>query len=262
MSAFWNDFAGGASGELLAFLLFVAIVAGTIDTLAGGGGLLSIPALMTCGVPPLMALGTNKFQGSFGSAMASVLMFRSRRVHWADVRGGILGSLLGAVVGTFLVQHIHAHWLSWIVPGVLVFIALFFLLAKPPLKTAKPRCSKRIYQRCIVPVIGWYDGFFGPGTGSFFALSGVSLRGLSMVDATAVAKVFNCASNVASLVVFLVAGQVFWSAAIVMFLGQLVGAWMGAHALFKINPNYLRYLVVVMSISMLARYLWTQHFGA
>ncbi|MFM2479324.1 TSUP family transporter [Celerinatantimonas sp. MCCC 1A17872] len=261
MSAFWDYFASGLSGELLAFLLIVAIIAGTIDTLAGGGGLISIPALMASGVPPLMALGTNKFQGSFGSAMASLLMFRSRRVRWRDVRGGILGSLLGAVVGTFLVQHIHAHWLSWIVPGVLVFIALFFLLSKPPVQTATPRCSKRIYQRCIVPIIGWYDGFFGPGTGSFFALSGVSLRGLSMVDATAAAKVFNCASNVASLVVFLIAGHILWPAAIVMFLGQLIGAWIGAHVLFKINPNYLRYLVVVMSISMLARYLWSQHFG-
>lgn len=262
VSTFWSYFANGASLELLAFLLVVAIIAGTIDTLAGGGGLLTIPALITCGVSPLMALGTNKFQGSFGSAMASLLMFRSRRVRWRDVRGGIVGSLLGAVVGTFLVQHIHTHWLNWIVPSVLVFIALFFLLSKPPLQTAKPRCSKRFYQCCIVPIIGWYDGFFGPGTGSFFALSGVSLRGLSMVDATAAAKVFNCASNVASLVVFLVAGQIFWSAAIVMFLGQLIGAWIGAHVLFKINPNYLRYLVVVMSISMLVRYFWAQLFGA
>ncbi|MBF9000942.1 TSUP family transporter [Vibrio nitrifigilis] len=259
MAELWSYFASGLSGELLAFLLMVAIVAGTIDTLAGGGGLLSIPALMASGVPPLMALGTNKFQGSFGTAMASLMMFRSRRVLWKDVRGGILGSLIGAAVGTFLVQHIHTVWLSWIVPAVLVFIALFFLFSKPPVQTAESRCSKKIYQRCIVPVIGWYDGFFGPGTGSFFALSGVSLRGLSMVDATAVAKVFNCSSNVASLAVFLFAGHILWPAAIVMFLGQLIGAWIGARTLFKINPNYLRYLVVIMSIAMLVRYVWTQH---
>ncbi|MFM2485650.1 TSUP family transporter [Celerinatantimonas yamalensis] len=246
----------GLSVHLMVFLFLVACVAGLIDTLAGGGGLLTVPALISSGIPPLIALGTNKFQGSVGSATASFVMLRNHRVRWADVRRLMAGSLIGAMLGTLLVQQLDTRWLSFIVPLVLALIALYFLFSPRPRQMAHPRCSDRLYRRLVVPLIGAYDGFFGPGTGSFFALAGVSLRGQSLVDATAVAKTLNCASNVASLVVFLAAGHILWSAALVMLTGQLIGAWVGAHALFRINPNYLRYLVVIMSLSMLARYLW------
>lgn len=251
-----NPLVGSLTWHALSFLFCVAIVAGTVDTLAGGGGLLALPALMMSGIPPIWALGTNKFQGSVGTATASWIMIRSGRISFKQVRPLMLGSLIGAVLGTLLVQQIHTSWLEWIVPVVLAVIAGYFLLAPHPVEnTGKPKCSTKLYRRVVVPLIGGYDGFFGPGTGSFFALAGVSLRGLSLVEATAVAKTLNCASNVASLVVFLLGGHVIWLAAMVMLVGQMIGAWLGAHALFRINPKYLRYLVVTMSLFMLARYL-------
>ncbi|MFM2480456.1 TSUP family transporter [Celerinatantimonas sp. YJH-8] len=246
---------GSLTWQGIAFLFLIAVVAGTIDTLAGGGGLLTIPALMMCGVPPLWALGTNKFQGSVGTATASWIMFRKGRVRWHQVRGLMLGSLVGAVIGTLLVQQIHTQWLSWIVPVVLCVIVTYFLFAPRPVENRPLKeNSTWIYRRFAVPLIGAYDGFFGPATGSFFALAGVSLLGQSMVDATARAKVLNCASNVASLVIYLISGHILWLAAGVMLLGQMIGACLGSRILFRINPNYLRWLVVVMSASMLVRY--------
>lgn len=245
----------GIALSMLGFLFLVALAAGFIDTLAGGGGLLTIPALMACGVPPLMALGTNKLQGSVGTAMASFVMVRSGHVQLARVRLWIVTALVGATCGTLLVQQLHTQWLSWIIPVVLVGIGGYFLFAPAVRPHRQPRCSDRQYSYGVIPLIGGYDGFFGPGTGSFFALAGVSLQGYNIVQATAISKLLNCASNLAALVVFLLAGQLLWSAAVVMLAGQLIGAWCGAHTLFRINPNYLRYLVVVMSLAMLAHYL-------
>ena len=106
----------------------------------------------------------------------------------------------------------------------------------------------------MVPAIGWYDGMFGPGTGSFFALAGVALRGQGMVDSTATAKTLNFATNISSLIVFLLAGKVAWLIGLLMMLGQVMGAWAGSHILLKIHPRYLRILVVLMCSGMLIRY--------
>jgi hypothetical protein len=122
----------------------------------------------------------------------------------------------------------------------------------------QPRLSKGKYQNIIVPSIGWYDGMFGPGTGSFFALAGVSLRGHGLIDATAVAKTLNFSTNIASLMVFLLAGKVVWLLGILMMIGQFAGAWGGSHCLFRIQPKYLRLIVVAMCLGMLTKYVFSR----
>lgn len=244
----------GFSTEILIFLFFIAAVAGFLDTLAGGGGLIVLPALILSGIPPLYALGTNKLQGSMGTATATFMMLRKRRVRWQEVKLPMLAAFIGSTLGTAAVQFIHAEVLSFVIPIVLLFIAVYFLVSPQPRQGGTPKMSAESYRRYIVPVIGWYDGMFGPGTGSFFALAGVSLRGLGLIDATAVAKALNFATNISSLIVFLMAGKIVWVAGLLMMAGQVLGAWAGSHVLFTINPRYLRLLVVVMSTGMLARY--------
>lgn len=244
----------GFSTEILIFLFFIAAVAGFLDTLAGGGGLIVLPALILSGIPPLYALGTNKLQGSMGTATATFMMLRKRRVRWQEVKLPMLAAFIGSTLGTAAVQFIHAEVLSFVIPIVLLFIAVYFLISPQPRQGGTPKMSAESYRRYIVPVIGWYDGMFGPGTGSFFALAGVSLRGLGLIDATAVAKALNFATNISSLIVFLMAGKIVWVAGLLMMAGQVLGAWAGSHVLFTINPRYLRLLVVVMSTGMLARY--------
>jgi uncharacterized membrane protein YfcA len=245
----------GFSVEILGFLFLVGIFAGFIDTLAGGGGLITLPALVMSGLPPLAALGTNKLQGSVGTAMATLMMLRKKRIVLSQVKTLMLAAFIGSALGAIAVQFINPNALSFVIPAVLIIIVIYFLLAPVAYTAGKEKLSARLYQCIVVPVIGWYDGMFGPGTGSFFGLAGVSLRGQSLIDSTAVAKSLNFSTNVASLVVFMFAGKVIWVVGFAMMAGQAIGAWIGSHYLVSINPKYLRVIVVVMCLAMLARYV-------
>jgi len=245
----------GFSIELLTFLFLAAFIAGFLDTLAGGGGLIALPALILTGIPPIAALGTNKLQGSIGTATATLVMLKKRRVAWDDVKYLMLSAFVGSLLGTIAVQFINTEVLDFIIPAVLFLMMIYFLISPQPKKgTGIANVSNSLYRYIIVPAIGWYDGMFGPGTGSFFALSGVTCKGYGLVDATAVAKTLNFSTNFAALIIFLIAGKVVWILGFVMMLGQFSGAWGGSHFLFKINPKYLRYIVVVMCLAMLIKY--------
>ncbi|MDO8342867.1 MAG: TSUP family transporter [Cellvibrio sp.] len=245
--------------ETLLFLFFAAAVAGFMDTLAGGGGLITIPALVVSGVPPLAALGTNKLQSSFGSGTSSFLLFKRKKIHWQELRPMMIAAFLGSVLGTVIVQFIDAKVLGFMIPLVLIIIAAYFITA-PYLKleSTEPRMSAGLYRKTVVPAIGVYDGMFGPGTGSFLAVAGVSLRGLELINATAIAKPLNFATNIASLIVFIFAGQIMWLAGFTMIIGQMLGAWMGSHYLFKVNPKVLRILIVTICLIMLGQYWYKQ----
>lgn len=245
--------------EILLFLFFAAVIAGFLDTLAGGGGLITVPALIVSGIPPLAALGTNKLQSSMGSGTASFLLFSRKRISWGEIKGLMLTAFIGSVVGSVLVQFINTAALSFVIPTVLIVIAAYFIVA-PYLKleSEKPRISETTYKNIIVPCIGAYDGMFGPGTGSFLAVSGVSLRAFEIIKATAIAKPLNFATNIASLLVFILAGQIVWVAGAAMMIGQMFGAWMGSHYLFKVNPKALRILIVTMCLIMLGQYCYKQ----
>lgn len=249
------DFA--LSADVLAALFGVAMVAGFVDAIAGGGGLITIPALLLAQVPPLHALATNKLQGSFGSLTASVMALRRRLVHWSEMRWLFAFSLIGAGFGAYAVQFVQAETLDVVIPVVLVGIALYFLLApNAGAVEKKPRLNQLAYQGVVVPGIGFYDGMFGPGTGSFFSLAGVSLRGQTLVTATAQAKVLNFASNIASLVVFVAGGKVLWAVGAAMIAGQVIGAWAGTHAMVRGGTKLIRPMIVTVCAVMLGRYLW------
>ncbi|WP_020413772.1 TSUP family transporter [Microbulbifer variabilis] len=241
--------------ELLSILFFIAVIAGLLDTLAGGGGLITVPALILSGVPPLTALGTNKLQGSIGTATATYMMIKSSKISWSGIKSLMLPAFIGAAIGTIAVQFINTDILSYIIPVVLLFIAVYFLIS-PSLtqNNEEPKLSSRKYKYGVIPLIGYYDGMFGPGTGSFFTLSGIACRGQDILTSTAMAKPLNFSTNLASLIIFLLAGHIAWIVGILMMIGQIIGAWIGSHCLFKINPTYLRGAVVLMCSGMLIKY--------
>ena len=245
----------GLSIELLFFLFSVATVAGFLDVLAGGGGLLTLPALMMSGMPPLSALGTNKLQGCMGTATATYMMLKKKKVSWHDIKYLMLTAFIGSVFGTVIVLFINVEILSFVMPVVLLFIAVYFLLMpKQSEIKQKPKISKWKYQNVIVPAIGYYDGMFGPGAGSFFSLSGVLFWGHGLISSVAAAKPLNFSTNIASLIVFLIADHVVWVMGISMMAGQVIGAWLGSHCLFKVKPEYLRVIIVIMCLAMLVKY--------
>lgn len=245
------------SPEVLAMLFAAATVAGFVDAIAGGGGLITIPVLLLAQVPPLHALATNKLQASSGSLTASLMVIRRGLVQLRDVRPLFVCSLVGAAVGALAVQFMQAQTLDVVIPFVLVAIALYFLLApNAGAVERQPRMNRGAYQGVVVPGIGFYDGMFGPGTGSFFSLAGVALRGQNLITATANAKVLNFASNIASLVVFIAGGKVLWAAGGAMIAGQVLGAWGGSHAMVRGGTRLIRPMIVTVCVVMLGRYLW------
>lgn len=240
---------------MLGLLCLTALVAGFIDTLVGGGGLLTIPALMFAGVPPIYALGTNKLQAVVGSGTAALTLFSLGKVSFSQVKWLMLAAFIGSLVGSVAVQFFDAEMLNIAIPSVIVMIGLYFLFAPTnSLAERQAKIGESMYRATAVPGIGFYDGMFGPATGSFFVLAGVSLRGQEIVNATVIAKTLNFATNLASLIVFVSFGKVLLLVGVVMMLGQFVGASIGARTLLTINPALLRYLVIILCFAMLI--LW------
>ena len=241
--------------EILAFLFFVGVVAGFLDTLVGGGGLLAVPALLLSGIPPIYVLGTNKFQGSMGTGIATFLLFRKKKLDWNSVKNLMFASFIGSIVGGVIIQFVDTQFLSFVIPIVLVFIAIYFIISPKPKSTVGNSKPNKKFELFAVPVVGFYDGMFGPGAGSFFAMTGVMIKKLEIIQATILAKPLNFASNIAGFIVFFSFGHIAFLIGILMMMGQMIGAFFGTHYLLKANPLIIRFLIVIISISMLIKYM-------
>lgn len=244
--------------EILTFLFFVGVVAGFLDTLVGGGGLLAVPALLLSGIPPIYVLGTNKFQGSMGTGIATFLLFRKKKLDWNSVKSLMFASFIGSIVGGVIIQFVDTQFLSFVIPIVLVFIAIYFIISPKPKSTVSNSKPNKKFELFAVPVVGFYDGMFGPGAGSFFAMTGVMLKKLEIIQATILAKPLNFASNIAGFIVFFSFGHIAFLIGLLMMMGQMIGAFFGTHYLLKANPLIIRFLIVIISISMLIKYMLSQ----
>jgi hypothetical protein len=241
--------------EILTFLFFVGVVAGFLDTLVGGGGLLAVPALLLSGIPPIYVLGTNKFQGSMGTGIATFLLFKKKKLDWNSVKNLMFASFIGSIVGGVIIQFVDTQFLSFVIPIVLIFIAIYFIVSPKPKSTVGNSKPNKKFELFAVPVVGFYDGMFGPGAGSFFAMTGVMLKKLEIIQATILAKPLNFASNIAGFIVFFSFGHIAFLIGILMMMGQMIGAFFGTHYLLKANPLIIRFLIVIISISMLIKYM-------
>jgi uncharacterized membrane protein YfcA len=243
--------------ELLGFLFIVAVIASWVDTLAGGGGLIVLPVLMFCGLSPVQALATNKCQGFVGTFTATMTLFFKKKLSVRQLPKLMFYTAIGALTGTWLIQQINTDWLQWFVPVLLLSIAGYFFFAPSwGNEDGEPKIEEQTWARFVVPVIGFYDGFFGPGTGSFFAASQVALRGKNLIDATVLAKPLNFVSNITSLMLFAAGGQVVWLIGAVMMVGQALGAVLGAHSIYWGGARLIRPIVIVMCVAMSVRQLW------
>ena len=242
---------------ILLALAGVGMLAGFVDAVAGGGGMIGIPALLFVGLPPVAALATNKLQGAVGTAMAAVTFWRRGLVSLRALLPSIALTFAGSLIGALVVKRVDVSLLEIAVPIALIGIALYFLFA-PNLSDADR--AARLPFALAVPVIGFclgfYDGIFGPGTGSFFTISFVTLLGLGITRASGHTKVLNFTSNLAALAIFIPAGDVVWPAALAMAAGQLVGGYVGARAGIRFGARLIRPLVVVISITMAVKLLF------
>lgn len=239
--------------ELIALLFFVAVLSGWVDTIAGGGGLITIPALMLTGLPPATALATNKLQGSAGTLTAAIYFIRKKAVNLHELKLAIIFTFIGSIAGGWLVLQIDAKYLIIMIPFLLIAMGLYFLLS-PTIRNedAKGRMSLIAFSLTIAMVLGFYDGFFGPGTGSLMALSFVVLLGYGLPKATANAKVLNFVSNISALIYFVFFGDISWIIGIVMMGAQYIGATFGAKMVLEKGASLIKPVVVVVCFLMSA----------
>lgn len=240
--------------HLALILIGVAFIAGFVDSIAGGGGLLSVPALLLCGVPPLQALATNKLQGMAGAGTAFANYAHAGQIDPRRNLGTAAISLGFGAAGSLLAASLPSDLLKLIMPPILIGIAVFFAL-KPGLDDhPRPaRISPLVFSVIVVPVIAAYDGFFGPGTGSFFMLAYVMLAGHGVLRATAETKLLNFASNIGSFGVFALAGHMMWKVGLGMALAQVVGATLGSRLAVRVGARLIKPLLVVTSTGMALR---------
>jgi len=243
--------------HLALLLILAAFVAGFVDSIAGGGGLIAMPMLLIAGATPLEALATNKLQGAFGAGTATVAYARAGHVRLKDQFGMAAVSALAAAAGALVAKSMPADALRIIMPVILVAVAAFFAL-KPGLsdRDRVQRLSPALFTFTAVPLIAAYDGFFGPGTGSFFMLAFVMLAGFGMLKATAHTKLLNFASNIGSLAIFIPSGAMWWGVGLTMSLAQIAGATLGAKMAMKIGARLIKPLIVTVSVAMALRLLW------
>ena len=240
----------------MAILFGVAILAGFIDSLAGGGGILSLPALLMVGLTPAQSMATNKMQAVFGSFSATLHFVRKGQIDLRSMRRAVVCVFIASAIGSVAVQMIDAAILMNVIPFLIGGVGLYFLFA-PGLgdSDARQRMQIGVFSVTIAPLIGFYDGFFGPGTGSFFAVAFVSLLGFNLRKATAHTKLLNFTSNVASLLFFMFGGQVVWAIGLTMAVGQFIGAQIGARLVISRGSKLIRPLLVVMSLAMTIKIL-------
>ncbi len=237
--------------EILAMLFIVAALAGFIDAVAGGSGLITIPALVFAGASPIQAIATNKLQACFGSFSASLHFLRNGIVDLRRMPIMIAAVFVGAVLGALFVQLLDTELLMMVMPIALIAIALYSIFSKDLGAVDRAAAiSDRQFSSTAAPAIGFYDGFFGPGTGTFFAIAYVKLLGMDFVRATAHAKVLNFTTNIASLVVFLFSAKVLLVVGFSMALGQLIGARLGAAMVIQKGATFIRLLTVIVCVAM------------
>lgn len=242
-----------------ALLFGAGLGAGFIDSIAGGGGLISVPALLAAGLPPQMALGTNKMQSTWGTLLAVRRYMQAGLVHWHEVRLTVVVTLVFAMLGTYVVTQMSNEMLKVIVPWLLLGIAGYALISpRFGHQVHEPKLSPPVFACLGGSVLGFYDGFFGPGTGSFWTVACLSLLGLELRRATAFTKVVNLTSNAASLLVFITMMRVRYDIAAVMIAGQLIGARLGSGLVIRHGAPFIRVVFLIVVFAMVAKLFWDQ----
>ena len=238
------------------FLLSIAsLLAGFVDSIVGGGGLILLPALFAT-FPlqhPATLFGTNKAAAVWGTGIAAAQYSRRVRVPWHALLPAAGAGFLAALGGAWLVTVVSAPFLRKLLPVVLVLVLLYTLAKKEMGRVHAPRYSgaKEVVLACAIGAcIGFYDGFFGPGTGSFFVFCMVNILGYDFLHASAASKLLNTATNLSALALFAYKGNIWWHFALAMALANIVGSLAGTHLALKHGTGFVRgiFLFVVSAL--------------
>lgn len=254
---------------LLLTLASVALMAGFFDAIAGGGGLITLPVLFVAGIDPLAAIATNKFQAASATVSATVAFARKGMIDWKSGLPMAAMAFTGGALGALSVSLVPKEWLQACVPVLLILVAAYFAFSpKPDDHQRKAKISTGVFCLTAAPLIGFYDGVFGPGVGSFFMLACVILLGQHLLRAVCNSKLLNAACNLGALSVFSLSGAIIWPLALAMAAAAFIGAQLGARCAVRFGPRLIKPLLVCVCCVMALKLLlgagnplgeWLQH---
>jgi len=237
---------------IILLLTFMSFIAGFVDGIAGGGGLILIPSLLLSGMPSQVVLGTNKFAGTCGTAMAAINFIRSGKVIWKIAGFGLVFSFAGSIVGTKTILLVDPQTTAKIILFMLPITAIALFLPKHRLKTSISDFSRQdlyLNTPLLCLAIGFYDGFFGPGTGTFLIFGFYIFLGLDLIQSSAISKIVNLTSNLGSLITFALSGKVFYGVGIPIALANLAGGYLGSNMAIRKGQRLIKiFLLVVFMI--------------
>lgn len=241
------------------FCSAASLLAGFVDSIAGGGGLITIPALMISGVPPHQALAVNKASAVIGTSVAMGVFARNGLILWRMALFGCIFSILGTWFGTLLALHLDSAILAKI---LIVLLPVGMCSTLLPRRGTEPEAkpSSGLHFCLLLPavclLIGAYDGFFGPGTGSFLIIALHWILKIPLVPASGTAKVLNLASNFGSGLVFLFHDQILWSLALPMIAGGIIGNWLGSRLAIRVGAKAVRRFLSISIGLLLITLIW------
>lgn len=243
----------------LLFLCAAGFLASAVDSIAGGGGIISLPAIIAAGVPPHLALGTNKFASTFASFTSTMKFARSGKITFKLVKYQIPCTILGSALGVHTVLKLDERFLNILIVVMIFTVAIYTIFKKDfgHKDHQLPLTGARIaYGMLFAFALGFYDGFFGPGTGSFLIFLFISVFGFDFVVAAANGKILNFVSNIVSLILFAVGGKIVYLAGIPMALSMIGGAWVGTHIAIHNGARVIKPIFVTIALLLIVKLIW------
>jgi uncharacterized membrane protein YfcA len=237
----------------IALLTLAAFAAGCVDAIAGGGGLITFPALVAAGLPPHLALGTNKGQAVFGAASSATHFWRGDGVDRDRAVLTFVLGLVGSLLGALAVLAVRPEPLRPVFIVLLGLAAAIVLLKSHVKPRPRTPAHPRFALAGIALGLGAYDGFFGPGVGSMIIVAFMLVFGDSLTRASGNAKVVNLASNLAAVVLFATRGAVLWSVALPMAVGNALGASVGARLALRNGDRLVRWVVLAVVLAAMGK---------
>ncbi|HAS6152814.1 TPA: TSUP family transporter [Vibrio vulnificus] len=240
------------------FLFLISIIAGIVDAIAGGGGLITVPSLLLVGLPPMTVLGTNRLQAVVGELTTSMMFLRSKQFPGKGLALGLICTSVGAILGTFAVGIIAKEILEQLLPVLMVCITLYSIFAKKLKATGATAAilSNSHFMVICGLLIGFYNGFFGPGTGTFWMLAFVTLLGYTIKQATMATKPLNLLGNVIALILFIWLGCVNYQLGLIMGLGQIIGSIIGSKCVISFGNRFVRPVFISVTLVMTSKLIY------
>jgi len=243
----------------LLFLCVAGFFAAAVDSIAGGGGMISLPAIIAAGVPPHLALGTNKFASTCASFTSTIKFAHSDKINFKLAKYQIGCTVIGAAIGVKTVLSIDERFLQVLIVALIFTVAIYTSLKKD---FGQENRFKELTKKNILLgmgfalVLGFYDGFFGPGTGTFLIFSFISVFGFDFTVAAGNGKLLNFVSNIVSLILFAISGKIVYLAGIPMAIAMVLGAWVGTHIAIENGAKIIKPIFIAIALLLMVKLLW------